>query len=114
MTDITLEQILEHQTVTTTDSQLVIQMPNDKLNVGKHSFSLTVADDSGNTSAPATITVIVVDTEAPTAVLDLHDEQGRTVNDGRVSFGAGFILSGKRSADIGGNIVEYVWEVVPQ
>jgi hypothetical protein len=115
MTDITLEKLLETQTVSTTDSQLVIQMPNNKLNVGKHSFSLTVEDDSGNTSVPATITVIVVDNEAPTAVLDLHDDQGRTITDGRVNFGAGFILSGKRSADIGGGtIVKYVWEVVPQ
>jgi hypothetical protein len=114
MTDINLEKLLENQTVETTDSELVIQMPNNKLNVGKHSFSLTVEDNSGNTSVPATITVIVVDDQAPTAVLDLHDEQGRTVTDGRVSFGAGFILSGKRSADIGGAIVKYVWEVVPQ
>ena len=114
MTDITLEKLLESQTVSTTDSQLLIQMPNNTLAVGKHSFSLTVEDDSGNTSLPATITVIVVDKEAPTAVLDLHDEQGRTITDGRVSFGAGFMLSGKRSADIGGTIVKYVWEVVPQ
>jgi PKD repeat protein len=114
MTDITLENLLENQSVSTTDPQLVVQMPNNKLKVGKHSFSLTVEDDSGNTSLPATITVIVVDSEAPTAVLDLHDEQGRTITDGRVSFGAGFILSGKRSADIGGTIVKYVWEVVPQ
>jgi len=114
MTDITLEKLLEHQSVETTDSQLVIQMPNNKLKVGKHSFSLAVEDDSGNTSLPATITVIVVDREAPTAVVDLHDEQGRTVTDGRINFGAGFILSGKRSVDIGGTIVKYVWEVVPQ
>ena len=114
MTDITLEDILEHPTVSTTDSQLVIQMPNNKLNVGKHSFSLTVVDDTGNTSVPAVITVLVVDNEAPTAILDLHDEQGRIITDGVVSFGAGFMLSGKRSADIGGTIVKYVWEVVPQ
>lgn len=114
MTDITLEKLLESQTVSTTDPQLVIQMPKNKLNVGKHSFSLTVVDDSNNPSVPATITVIVVDKEAPTAVVDLHDEQGRTITDGRINFGAGFILSGKRSADIGGTIVKYVWEVVPQ
>jgi len=114
MTDITLEELLQNPSVETADSQLVVKMPNQKLQVGKHAFSLTVEDNSGNQSVPATITVIVVDTDAPTAVLDLHDEQGRTITDGRVSFGAGFILSGKRSADIGGNIVKYVWESVPQ
>ena len=114
MTDITLEKLLENQTVSTADSQLVIQMPGQKLAVGKHSFSLTVVDDSGNASSAANITVIVADTTAPTAVLDLRDEQGRTVTDGRIAFGAGFILDGKRSVDIGGTITNYVWEVVPQ
>jgi hypothetical protein len=114
MTDITLEELLANTSVQTGDSQLVVQMPNNKLSVGKHSFGLTVEDNSGNQSTQAIITVIVIDTEAPTAVLDLYDEQGRMITDGRVSFGAGFILSGKRSADIGGSIVKYIWEVVPQ
>ena len=114
MTDIALEELLEDASVETADSQLVVQMPNNKLSVGKHAFGLTVEDNSGNRSTQAIVTVIVVDTEAPTAVLDLHDAQGRTITDGRISFGAGFILSGKRSADIGGSIVKYVWETVPQ
>ena len=113
MTDISLEKLLVTNKVETTDSQLVIQMPNQKLQVGQHKFNLTVEDDSGNQSTPALITVIVVDTTAPTAVLDLSDEQGRTISDSRVSFGSGFILSGKRSVDIGGSISKYIWEVVP-
>lgn len=113
MTDITLEKLLEAQTVETTDSQLVVQMPDQKLQVGKHNFSLTVVDDSGNKSVPANITVIVIDSTAPTAVLDLHDEQGRTITNGQVNFGSGFLLSGKRSTDIGGAITSYIWEVVP-
>ncbi|NNE64858.1 MAG: hypothetical protein HKN34_12295 [Gammaproteobacteria bacterium] len=114
MTNITLEELLEKQKVETADSQLVIQMPDQKLKVGKHLFNLTVEDDSGNVSSPAQITVIVVDTAAPTAVLDLHDAQGKTVSDGQISFGSGFILSGKNSVDIGGTVAKYVWEVVPQ
>jgi hypothetical protein len=113
MTDITLEKLLEAQTVETADSQLVVQMPDQKLQVGRHNFRLTVQDDSGNQSVPATITVIVIDSSAPTAVVDLLDEQGRTVTNGRINFGSGFQLSGKRSTDIGGAITRYVWEMVP-
>lgn len=114
MTDIKLEELLATEKVETTDSQLVIQMPDQKLAVGQHRFSLTVVDDSGNSSSAANVTVIVVDTTAPTAVVDLRDEQGRNVTDGRIEFGSGFILDGKRSVDIGGTIASFVWEVVPQ
>ena len=114
MTDITLEKLLAAQKVETADSSLVIQMPAQKLAVGQHRFNLTVEDDSGNLSKAAQITVIVVDSTAPTAVLDLHDDQGRTVADGRIAFGSGFILSGKRSVDIGGTVSKFIWEVVPQ
>ena len=114
MTNITLEKLLAAQKVETADSQLVIQMPAQKLAVGQHRFSLTVEDDSGNHSQAAQITVIVVDTEAPTAVFDLQDAQGRTIADGRIAFGAGFILSGKRSVDVGGTVSKFIWEVVPQ
>lgn len=114
MTDITLENLLASEKAETPDSQLSIQMPNQKLSVGQHRFSLTVQDDSGNVSNAAQVTVIVVDTTAPTAVLDLRDDQGRAVTNGRIEFGSGFILDGKRSVDIGGTISKYIWEVVPQ
>jgi hypothetical protein len=114
MTDITLETLLADQKVETADSLLTIQMPTQKLPVGQHRFNLTVVDDSGNTSTPALITVIVADTSAPTAVLDLLDAQGRTITDNRVAFGSGFMLSGKRSVDVGGVISKFIWEVVPQ
>jgi hypothetical protein len=114
MTDITLEALLENNKVETADSLLTVQMPKQKLPVGQHRFNLTVVDDSGNTSSPALITVIVADTSAPTAVLDLLDAQGRTIVDNRVAFGAGFILSGKRSVDVGGAISKFIWEVVAQ
>lgn len=114
MTDITLEELLATGSAKTPDPRLVIQMPDQKLGVGQHRFSLTVTDDSGNASTPAIITVIVQDTSAPTAVLDLRNEQGRQVTDGRIEFGSGFILDGVRSTDIGGTIESYTWEIVPQ
>lgn len=114
MTDVTLEELLAETKVKTTDSQLVIQMPSQKLAVGQHRFGLTVQDDSGNVSNVAQVTVIVVDTTAPTAVVDLRDAQGRTVTNGRIEFGSGFILDGSRSVDIGGTISGFEWEILPQ
>ena len=114
MTAITLEDLVASQIVETADSQLVINMPKQKLPVGKHNFNLTVEDDSGNQSQAALITVIIVDKTAPTAVVDLHDDQGRTVIDGRIAFGSGFMLSGKRSSDVGGKVAKYIWEIVQQ
>lgn len=113
MTDITLEELLANGSAKTTDPRLVIQMPDEKLQVGQHRFSLTVVDDSGNASTPAIITVIVTDTTAPTAVLDLRNAQGVPVTNGRIEFGAGFMLDGSRSTDIGGTIDSYNWEILP-
>jgi hypothetical protein len=114
MSTIKLEDILAGPQ-TTTDSQLVINMPDKKLPVGAHRLQLTVADDAGNLSKPAIVTVIVIDTEAPTAIVDVRDAEGRPLENNSISFGEGFILSGKRSTDAGGGrIVKYVWELVPQ
>ena len=71
------------------------------LAVGRHTFTLVVADDSENLSNPDQIVVIVRDTERPTAVL----EGPATVN-----FGQSFTLSGRRSTDAGGGrVVRFVW-----
>ena len=64
--------------------------PNSSLSVGGHLFGLTVVDDAGNESQQTTFTVIVVDDEAPTAVL---------TGPSRVGFGKSFTLSGARSVD---------------
>ena len=72
-----------------------------------------MADDSGNVSAPAQVMLIVLDTQAPTAVLTLNDEQGRPLPNNSIAFGRGFILNGKKSVDVGGgNIVSYTWSLV--
>ncbi len=113
MTTKTLEEITANP-ITTTDPRLHITMPDKKLPVGAHTFQLEVADDSGNVSKPALVQVIVVDTEAPTAVLMLLDENGNFVPDKRIPHGAGFILSGEKSVDLGGGkIVKYNWSRVP-
>ncbi len=114
MTEINLEELLEKGSAKTPDSRLEIKMPEQKLAVGQHRFSLTVTDDSGNPSTPAIITVVVQDTAAPTAVLDLRNEQGGQVINGRIEFVAGFILDGSRSTDIGGAIESYTWEILAQ
>ncbi len=112
MTTKTLEDI-QANPVTTNDPKLVIQMPNGKLPVGGHSFQLEVEDDSGNVSQPAQVMVIVIDDQAPTAVLTVYDEEGRPLPNNRLPFGKGFILSGKRSVDVGGGkIVKYTWSLV--
>ena len=68
------------------------------LAIGKNTFRLVVVDDAGNESAPATIDIVVHDTDKPTAVLDLVSTDCKIV-DPNVSSGASFILSGARSRD---------------
>ena len=108
----TLEDIMANP-IKTTDATLTIQMPNEKLDVGSHTFELQVTDDSGNVSAPARVMLVVLDTQAPTAVLTVSDEEGRPLANNTLSFGRGFILNGKKSVDVGGgNIVSFNWSLV--
>ncbi len=97
--------------IKTQDATLTIEMPGQRLSIGRHTFQLQVADDSGNVSAPATVMVIVADTEAPTAILVARDAQGQLLDaNTRLSLGSGFILDGRKSLDIGGGkIVSYTW-----
>jgi hypothetical protein len=74
---------------------------NTALAIGRHRFRLIVVDDSGNTSLPDEVDVIVADQSAPTAVLSAP---------GTVAFGTSFPLDGRRSVDAGGGrIVSYLW-----
>ena len=77
------------------------------LSAGKHTFRLVVVDDAGNESAPMQIDVIVRDSEKPTAVLDVINNDGAIVPS-MVPLGRPFILSGARSSDPPpGKIKEY-------
>lgn len=84
------------------------------LKVGKHVFRLIVIDDTGNESAPATVTIIVEDRERPTAVIDLIDAAGNRIPDPevRLRFGDAFRLSGERSSDIGGTVRAWNWALL--
>ncbi len=86
--------------VTETPEVEVTVAANAPLPAGRHRFQLVVADDSGNSSDPSVVEVIVRDTQKPTAVLDAPRE---------VELGRSFQLSGRRSSDIGGRIVRYTW-----
>jgi hypothetical protein len=84
------------------------------LKVGKHTFQLVVTDDSGNDSAPAVVTVIVVDRDRPTAVIDVVNAAGQTVPPPvNLGFGEKFVLSGRRSTDIGGTVKTWTWTLLP-
>ena len=112
MTTKTLEDIIANP-IKTNDPALTIQMPNQKLKVGGHTFQLVVADNSGNISVPATVMLIVVDNQAPTAVLTVTNEVGSPLDGNRIPFGSNFTLNGKKSVDVGGgNIVSYTWTLV--
>ena len=77
------------------------------LPLGPNRFSLVVVDDSGNPSEPFILTVTVVDTDKPTAVLQVVNSDGKVI-DPKVPFGQTFILSGAASQDKDpGKINEY-------
>jgi hypothetical protein len=74
---------------------------NNRLAPGRHTFQLTVVDDSGNESEPDRVMVVVLDQERPTAILSAP---------GQVASGKSFSLDGRRSVDAGGGrITAYVW-----
>jgi hypothetical protein len=89
----------------------VLASANDPLKPGKHVFQLVVTDDSGNDSDTASITIIVQDTERPTAVVDLLNADGKRISDPVVTvpFGKPFQLTGDRSSDIGGAVKVWNW-----
>jgi hypothetical protein len=97
------------------DSLLEVQVDRaNPMPVGKHVFQLIVTDDADNKSTPATVTVIVLDTAVPTAVIDFVDSQGRTHAEPevRISFTEKFALSGKRSHDLGGQVRMWTWTLL--
>jgi hypothetical protein len=92
---------------------VVVVDANSGLAIGAHRFSLTVVDDSGNESQPALIDVIVQDQDRPTAVLDVVDASGNRLNT-PLPAGRAFRLSGARSTDTSGRIVEYRFTLLPR
>jgi hypothetical protein len=88
--------------IETTEATILVEVPADgSLRVGRHRFQLVVVDDADNPSQPDTVTILVRDTAAPTAVLTAPES---------VSLNAPFTLSGQDSSDVdGGRIARYIW-----
>lgn len=85
--------------------------PANPLKVGKYLFRLVVTDDSGNESASQDVTIIVTDTDRPTAVIDVINVAGERIPSPTVTipFGQRFTLTGDRSSDVGGTVRTYLW-----
>ncbi len=107
MTTIDSSELTPNTPIKTEDAVLEIRVLEDALlPPGRHVFQLVVADDAGNISEPALAEVIIRDTQAPTAVLDVRPAR-------QIEFGASFALLGERSSDIPpGRIVSYTWTLV--
>jgi len=87
------------------DATLILVVdPTKPLKVGAYTFQLEVVDDSGNRSKAVQARVVIVDSQAPTAIISAP----RTV-----PFGTDFTLSGAESSDVGGGtIARYVWTLL--
>jgi hypothetical protein len=86
--------------------------PRAPLPLGANRFRLIVVDDAGNESEATFLEVVVRDTERPTAVLDLVNDDLKRI-DPVVSRGQSFILSGARSSDPSpGAVSEYRFTLV--
>jgi hypothetical protein len=70
--------------------------------VGEHTVELVVVDDFGTESQPVMHRVIVRDTVAPTAVVQVPAV---------VPFGQGVTATGAQSFDVGGTIAQYRWRL---
>ena len=88
------------------DSTLTIDVDaTAPLKPGTYVFQLEVVDDSGNRSRAERVKIVVLDDQAPTAIIDAP---------ATVGFGRPFTLSGKRSTDAGGGtITRFVWTLIP-
>jgi len=90
------------QTIETKEPTMLVEIDRERpLRPGTIEFMLEVIDDANNLSRPARITITILDTEAPNAIIDGPEA---------VLFGQEFTLSGERSTDLGGGqIIAYRW-----
>ena len=84
------------------------------LKPGKHVFQLVVTDDAGNESEPANVTIVILDRDRPTAVVDVLNAAGERFAEPRVElpFGQRFALTAERSTDVGGTVRAYRWTLL--
>jgi len=73
--------------------------------LGRYDIQLLVVDDGGNQSAPVIATILVTDTDNPTAILDATPASPEV--------GSSMTLSGSRSSDTGGGAIQsYLFSAV--
>ncbi len=121
MAEVTFEELLESGTLSTADDQVQVTVSEaNPLPPGVYTLELVVADNNGLTSAPATVTIVVQDTQLPTAVIRILSAEGQLIErdaEGNVvvEFGTSIILDGGSSSDPGGGqVTQYMWQLVPQ
>ena len=92
----------------------VVMDPANPLKIGTHVFQLLVVDDNNNASAPATVTIVVVDRERPTAVIEVINARNERIANPTVEipFREQFVLTGDKSTDVGGQVKTYVWTLL--
>jgi hypothetical protein len=92
----------------------IVMDPANPLKIGKHVFQLIVLDDSGNASERANVTIVVVDRERPTAVIEVINARNERISTPTVEipFREQFVLTGDKSTDIGGTVRSYVWTLL--
>ena len=92
----------------------VVMDPANPLKIGKHVFQLVVVDDSNNPSAAATVTIVVVDRDRPTAVIEVINARNERIPNPTVEipFREQFQLTGEKSTDVGGQVTTYVWTLL--
>ena len=101
-----MAQFVVNKPVVQSDPVVKVEVTADNpLPLGDNIFELVVIDNAGNRSAPQRISVIVRDAEAPTAILDMVDENGQII-DPVIPFGSSFVLSAARSSDVAPGKIE--------
>lgn len=106
MSKIAITDLKPNEPITTDDAILEIVMDGGELPVGPHIFQLIITDENGNRSQPVQAQVIILDRQAPTAVLDVLPSS-------EVDFGGPFTLSAERSVGIRqGEKVTYEWTLL--
>ena len=111
MTTISLDKLREAGDIETTDATLEVEVGDKPLALGEHRFNLQVFDNAGNQSKAAIVSIFIIDSAAPTAILRVLNNDRQPVN--RIGFGESFILDAGLSTDAGGGVIDrYVWRMV--
>ena len=112
MQQVKLQTLMEQGVETAPPDNVLEVVGTQGLSVGSHTFSLQVVDAAGNKSTAAKVTITVLDTTAPTAVLNVLNVNKEVATE--IEWGSTFYLSAEGSVDtptedLGGQISSYIW-----